>query len=132
MNLAEYRALLAREPKPRRPRARPEQTLQFQTADMIRLKAPRLLWWFVPNGVHVRHPQTRRDLKRMGLRAGMPDMHFVSVAAKLHVIELKADSGSLSMAQRIIREELTKRGVPWAECRTVDQVEAQLREWGLM
>lgn len=127
MTLDEYRALT---PATRPHRRAPEQDLQIAIANMLRLRAPRLLWWFCPNGGNLSKAQ-RGKFKAMGLRAGVADLHFVIPGGLLAVIELKAGRGSQSEGQVAFAASCEAEGVPYLVCRSVAEVEGALAAWGV-
>jgi hypothetical protein len=69
------------------------------------------------------------QLKAAGTKAGTPDILIIR-NSKAHWIELKTKRGTLSDHQRIIAVELRAAGCEWAVCRSVDEVEQRLTEWG--
>lgn len=66
-----------------------------------------------------------------GLIAGSGDYVFVAAGAS-GWIELKSSTGSLSAQQRDFRDWCAHVGARYATCRTLDQVEATLRGWGML
>lgn len=66
-----------------------------------------------------------------GLIAGSGDYVFVGEGAA-GWIELKSSTGSLSPDQRDFREWCGFVGAHYAVCRTLDEVQATLRGWGML
>ena len=112
---------------------RPEEALQRQVASFLWLVDPVALWTHVPNQ---RANRTQAAiLKAMGVKAGWADLTFLMpTGAKVErgVIELKAPRGKLSDAQLDFFVECRETGVPWALCRSVVEVDATLRSWGVV
>jgi len=69
----------------------------------------------------------RRD---RGCRAGWPDLQII-YNGKFHCIELKTANGRLSDNQRTCANAIIAAGGAWGCCRSVEEVEALLRAWGL-
>lgn len=71
------------------------------------------------------------QLKAKGLKPGVADLLFVKgFEGRLFWIELKTRRGVLSDDQRIFAIEMRNARVPWAVCRSVEEVEQRLTEWG--
>lgn len=78
-------------------------------------------------------PRQGAKLKAMGVSAGVPDLILVSTAPfGTYALELKADKGRLSDAQREWLDTL--RHVGWSTAVTYGLREAldQLTDWGLL
>ena len=69
-------------------------------------------------------------LKGMGLRAGVPDWLIVHDGRAL-LVELKTKTGRVSEVQASAHHDLVMAGAQVAICRSVDDVEAALRAWGV-
>ena len=69
-------------------------------------------------------------LKHLGLKAGWPDLIAVH-HGRTYGIELKTAKGRLLASQRIMHPILEAAGMRIAVCRSVDDVLAALRTWGL-
>ncbi len=90
---------------------------------------PDVFYWHCPNGGFSKGQNGRN--KAMGVKAGMPDLHFILGWNELAFIEMKALKGVLSDDQRAFRDLCQARGIKWALCRSVEDVEATLRGWGV-
>ena len=110
--------------------AGPEDILQMQIARYLKLVAPNLLWWHVPNGGR-RHPAEARKFKEMGVRPGVPDLCFVLPGGLSGFIELKAGKNTLEPSQKAFGEALVAAGAGYAVCRSLEAVDATLRAWGV-
>jgi hypothetical protein len=105
-------------------RKQPEQ--QFHKAVVAFLNyalPPNIILFHVPNGGG-RSKAEAGLLKAMGVRAGMPDLGVILPTGVVAWMELKAERGTLTAAQREFRDLMRARGVPFAECRTLQEVEA--------
>jgi len=78
-------------------------------------------------GEGMRSLRAQRDLKRSGHVKGWPDIEIIW-RGRAYFIELKAPRGSLSAAQRETHRRLSYAGAEVMLCKSVEQVEAALRE----
>lgn len=111
---------------------RPEQDLQQLVAGYLRMSLPTNLWFHVPNSSGNRGARLGGILKSLGVRAGVPDLVFVLNDGKAAFIELKAGKGSLSTEQRVFRADCERLGVPYAVCKSLEEVQGTLQGWGLI
>lgn len=109
---------------------RPEQILQQQVVAFLRLACPNLLWFHVPNGGG-RSKAEAAILKSMGVRAGVADLCFILAGARVGFIELKAGNGTATPAQKTFRGDCEFRGVPYAICKSLAEVQGTLDGWGV-
>lgn len=113
----------------RKPRANPEARLQIDVKQYLTLCLPDDIKWTASlTGTHLSIRAATRA-KAMGVRRGWPDLSFLFPDGVTRFIELKTATGSLSPEQRDFRDAARPHGV-WAVCRSVDEVEVQLRLWG--
>ena len=84
----------------------------------------RLTWDDLPSATAAR-------LKKMGIRAGYPDLTIL-FAGRAYLIELKSARGRVTDAQTRAHALIADAGCPVAVCRSVEQVHEQLRDWGLV
>lgn len=110
--------------------AGPEDILQIQVTRFLKVAAPDLLFWHTPNGGR-RQLGEARKFKDMGVLPGVPDLTFVLPGGLAAFIELKAGKNGLEPSQRAFAEQAAANGAAWAVCRSLDEVEATLRKWGL-
>lgn len=80
----------------------------------------------IPNGGK-RHAREAARMKGLGVVAGMPDIG-ICYRGRAMFVELKAPRGVVSAAQRETIRKLTYCGAPVMLCRSVEDVEAALRE----
>ncbi len=122
---------------------RPEQILQIQVVDWLRLAAPDLLYFAVPNAIGVKNARRIGGInKAMGVRAGVADLCFVlnfsyrnhKYPAHVAFIELKAPGTGHHKPndnQDVFRKDCQRSGAPYAICDSLAQVEGTLRGWGV-
>jgi hypothetical protein len=136
--------------KPKRKRRAPEAAFQCQVAQYLSKALPEGYWFTAfPSGGGGRIRGAH--LKRMGLKAGVPDLVVfkkpwgmatdvtVSSAPREHELyytnwpvlwlELKAKAGSLSQAQRDVHKKLKNLGHRVETVKTLEQVETALAEF---
>lgn len=112
---------------------RPEQDLQIQIADFLRLATiSPARWWHVPNGVGM--SKTQRGMRqKMGLTPGVHDLHFVwrdyDDEPRFGTIELKAGRKPMTTEQKQFASDISACGHAWAECRTLEDVIVVLHQW---
>lgn len=68
--------------------------------------------------------------KAMGQQPGFPDI-LVFTEGRGLCLEVKAEGGRLSDLQKLVRDQLTRQGIPYAVVRSVDDVREVLAEWGV-
>lgn len=103
---------------------REEQTLQIAVAKFLRYALPEpIVFFHVPNG-GARSKVEGAILKAMGTRPGMPDLGFILPTGVVAWCELKAKRGVLTPAQKDFRDLCRARGVPFAECKSIEEVQA--------
>lgn len=112
-------------------RARTEESLHKAVAQQARWSLDRSVYWFHPPNGGSRNVIEAAKLKAMGTRAGVPDLCFIH-HGKAFFIELKAPKGRTSEAQSNAITEITRAGAAVAICRSLDDVMACWRKWGLM
>jgi hypothetical protein len=84
----------------------------------------------VPAG-EARGPGVGGKLKGMGVKPGWPDLLLVKDGV-LHGLELKAEGGRVSPAQRACHGELATAGGLVAVAYGLDAALAQLKAWGMV
>lgn len=75
-----------------------EDALQVSIAEYLHRCWPSLIWWHTPNG-GARSPREGARFRRMGVRAGVPDLVIIGREGRAIFVELKTDKGRLSDAQ---------------------------------
>jgi VRR-NUC domain len=112
-------------------RARPEQQLQRAVLDHLRWRAVPNTFAFHPANGGWRSAIEAQILKSQGVVAGVPDVIIVH-GGRTYGLELKADSGRLSDAQRQCHEQMRAAGADVAVAHGIDQALAQLEGWNLL
>jgi hypothetical protein len=114
-------------------RVRPEARLQESVCQYLALqeRCGRLLWFAVPNGGS-RNLLEAVNLKRQGLRAGVPDLCIIPKIGPVMFIELKSEEGTLSRLQSLWLQNLVEYGCPVRVCRSLDEVQQFLYETGVL
>ena len=116
--------------KPRSDKFAPsEDSIQAALFQHIALRRCEGVFAYHPANGGQRNPATGRKLKAMGVKPGVPDVALI-VRGKPHFIELKAERGYMSPAQKLCRDEIQAAGGEWALCRGLDCALDQLIEWG--
>jgi hypothetical protein len=87
---------------------------------------PDAVHYAVPNGL-MRSQKARARAQGEGVMAGVPDIAIVHRGRALFV-ELKSGRGVMSPAQRSMAQRLNYAGAAVCCCRSVEEVEAALRE----
>lgn len=113
-----------------RRRRRGEDELQRAVVEWLALRQPRCFWLHVPNG-GARSRTEAAILQGLGVRAGVPDLLFLS-SAGCAGIELKVGSGRQTDAQRAVEREFVQLGLRYAVARDLREVEILLESWGLI
>jgi hypothetical protein len=112
--------------------AAPEYDTTVGVADALRIAcAPGWLWTHFPAGEQ-RTGFAGVRLYRMGLQRGWPDFLLIDPIGVLHALELKKGKAAMRPDQRVFRDEMLKRGVPWAVARSLEEALHQLTEWGAL
>lgn len=122
-------------------RDNPEARLQISVKEYLTWCLPASVEWTAnAAGVTLGATKTARmrqgsKSKAMGVRRGWPDLQFLMPDGVTRYIELKVGTG-LSPEQREFRDRCyaaeTLTGVCiWALCRSLEDVEATLRAWGV-
>lgn len=109
---------------------REEQALQIMCVKALPFILPRDAFFFhVPNGGW-RTKAEARILKAMGVVAGVHDL-IVLWDRRAFLIELKADDGELSQAQRETHPKIARTGCPSVVAKSLQEVTAFLRAEGV-
>lgn len=86
--------------------------------------------WHTPNGGK-RDKRTAAKMKKLGTRAGFPDLGFL-FQSKLYTLEVKPKDGTQSAVQKGWQDWITHAGGFYAIVRNVDEAKAQLQAWGII
>ena len=114
----------------RRKRRQPERDLQTALVKALPLVlAPDVVWFHVPNGGS-RNIREAKNLQRMGVLPGVPDLLFLRRNLPPLFVELKAPKGRASKAQREVGERLKKAVCTVAVVDSMDAAVLVLRVFG--
>ena len=112
-------------------RQRPEQQCQRAVVEHLRLRAkPGVVYFHVPNGGR-RSMREAAEFKRQGVLAGVSDLILLH-DGNFFALELKADKGRLSEAQREFLDGVNDAGGYSAYAVGVDQALKVLEAWELI
>ncbi len=120
-------------PNSRQLMKRSEYDIHVATVDYLHALGPKLKSHFfhVPNeGRHT--VKYRVKLKRLGVKAGVPDLLFVLPGGRLGCVELKSDKGRQSKAQKEFEKTCEHYDVPYVLARSPEEVVDALRQWGAL
>jgi len=108
-----------------------ESALQVSVARFLDVALPRSVRaCHVPNGGR-RDAATGARLKREGVKAGVADFVIFMSGGTCAMIELKTASGRLSPAQKDWQDWAGQHGLPYAVCRSLDEVIDVLKAWNV-
>lgn len=127
-------SLLWRPKIPMHMRLGDEDRICVQAADYLRLlclEESKKLVWFHPANEGKRHRLIALLLKAMGLIPGTPDI-VILWGNGCGLIELKSKKGRQNDNQKYFQAWAEYCGVPYAVCRSVDEVRSNLRKWGAL
>jgi hypothetical protein len=112
-------------------RQRPEQATQRAVVEHLRLRAkPGVVYWHTPNQRR-QSPRQGVEWKRQGVLAGVSDLILLH-DGNAFALELKADNGRLSEAQREFLDAFNNAGGYSAYAVGVDRAIECLKAWGLI
>lgn len=109
---------------------RAEDALHKQVVKELRARNLHAIWWATLNEGKRTHQQNAWR-KAMGALPGVPDLVFIGPRGLAYLIELKTPKGRLSAAQKAFRGRCAGR-IPYAVCRSPQEVEDTLRGWGII
>ena len=107
----------------------PEDRIQISILEYLEAVAPGLLVFSVPNEGKRSFSVARRH-KLLGMVAGVPDLVLVHEGRALF-FEVKSPAGRLRPAQKLFLETAAKAGAKTAVVRSIDDVRAALKAWGI-
>ena len=117
-------------------RQQPENDLTIACVDYYRTQRlaerGRCLMWHTPNQVGSRSYYDAAVLKRMGVLPGVADFLLMLPGGRIAAIELKAEKGRQSPAQREFQVDCLSFGVPYRIVRTPEEFEAELVRLGVV
>ena len=107
----------------------PEDRIQISILEYLEAVAPHVLFFAVPNEGRRSWTAAARH-KLLGMVAGVPDLVLVHDGHALF-FEVKAPDGRLRPAQKLFLETAAKAGAKTAVVRSIDDVRAALKAWGI-
>jgi hypothetical protein len=116
--------------EPRRRDFNREARAQAAIVEWIRTVAPDLIVFHPANGGWRSKAEAAR-FKWLGVVAGIPDLVLVGRDGVVRFIEVKAEGGSLSEAQRDMRDRLIAMRIPYAVARSIDDVRRAFAIWNV-
>ena len=117
-------------PRPPRRNLNAEARIQASIVEWVRLVAPGVLIFAVPNG-GLRSKAEAARLKWTGVVAGIPDLAVVSPPGRIHFLEVKTATGRLSDDQRAIMGALALLDAPFMTVTSIDDVRRAFAGWGI-
>lgn len=113
------------------PKRRDEDARQAAIVEYVRLVAPQILIWHVPNGGFRLKSEAAR-LKWMGLLPGVPDLSLVLPGGHSAYWECKTPKGRLSRDQIEFLRQVDQMGHSWAIVRDIDDARLELARLGVV
>jgi hypothetical protein len=110
---------------------RPEQALQRAVFHHLAARPVQWVFTFHPANGGARSKIEAAILKGLGVVAGVPDVIAIH-NGRVYALELKAERGRLSEAQRRVHDALREAGAEVAVAVGLDEALAQLERWGLL
>lgn len=110
---------------------RPEEALQKAVCRFLNVSTTDLYYYHVPNQRGTRAGWEQGLLTGMGMQKGVADLCLVLPGGRAAFIELKSQGGRLSGEQMIFRNKVQFAGALYAQCRSLEEVEAALIGWGV-
>ncbi|MQA65034.1 MAG: hypothetical protein GEU76_03900 [Alphaproteobacteria bacterium] len=107
-----------------------EHDLHRSVAEYLTVALPDDVYWFHPANEGKRTKWERGQFIKYGGKAGVPDLVFV-VGGQARFIELKAEGGYLSPAQKLTIEQIADAGAAVEVCRSILDVQETLEAWGV-
>src|SRR5262245_28997508 len=110
----------------------PEILIHQGIIDALKLAvAPNVRFFHCPNEGE-RAPEYAYRLKRMGVVAGVPDIIIIMPKGRVGFLEVKTDTGKLSIAQKEFRDDVINLGCPYAVVLSITDALQVLAEWGAL
>jgi len=124
----------ARGVKTRQKRSHGEDDLQIAIVELLSaIVIPPARFWAVPNGYGQVTAQQGARFRKMGLTAGVSDLHFawklLGRGALFGVIELKHGKNTATAEQLAFLKDMNSLGHYHALCWSLDEVVQTLKDW---
>jgi len=109
-----------------------EAAIQSAIVKYLRFQLPTSYRCFaIPNGAQ-RTPSGRPANAVSGLTPGVPDLCIIGPMGKAYFIEVKTTKGRLTPAQHDFAQYCLTNLIPWALCRSVQDVDVSIRQWKII
>lgn len=109
---------------------RPEDKVQATIIDFLRVAVKGCLPFAIPNA-SARTWSGQASNAVPGIVPGMPDLGVVFPNGVTGFIEVKADKGTVRKNQEAVGVRLVELGAPYAVARSIEDVRAALKDWGV-
>lgn len=110
---------------------RPEEQAQKAIVKYLEAVKPNCFWFHCPNQRGTRSKVENVILKTLGVKAGVPDLVFITPDRPCFA-EVKSPKGSLTPAQKSVRDILLAMDCGYAVVRSIDDMKLALKDWGLI
>lgn len=109
-----------------------EADLQKAVIRFLKVAAPRLLVFHPANG-GTRNVREAGNLKAQGVLPGVADLVFALPDGRMACIELKTPTGRVQPSQHQFADLCANYSttIPYAICRSIEEVASTLRGWGV-
>ena len=94
-----------------------------------RLKRPGVIFWHPANGIKAT-PQAVAAMKRIGMKAGVVDLHISVPGVGMCFMEIKTAGGDLTEGQEAFLTGMAAHGHRTGVARSLDDALALLASWG--
>ena len=109
-----------------------ENAMQIELVRLMNLLVkPNIVWFHVANQRNSK-PYHGALLKRMGVKAGVPDLVFIAPGGLVYFMELKVKGSYASPEQKAFLESLKLLGCRGEIVYSVDEALLLLKMWGLL
>jgi len=110
-------------------RSHEEDTLQIQVFEYLNIMS---IFAFHPKNSGKKSIQSAVRDKKLGVKAGVPDIVIIGFDGVTRYIELKTNKGSLNENQKDFKAFCLLNNIPYSLCRSLDDVIIVLKEWHLI
>jgi hypothetical protein len=112
-------------------RARPEDQIQRAVFEHLRMRAAPGVFAFHPANGGYRKPIEAAIMKRLGVKAGVPDVIAIH-QGRVYGLELKAEGGSARQKQLEAIAAMEAAGASCCAAEGLDRAIAALEAWGIL
>jgi len=118
-------------------RASPERAIHLDVLAYMRCVLPAAITHHSAQGLDVSDNGAGNVIARavakakcMGMVTGFPDLILLH-RGRAYGMEIKAEGGRMSLAQKAVQGDFAAAGVPYAVVRSVDDARDALADWGI-